>query len=293
MSKDRKAGQLQDRKVSGKMIESIAAKLYHLDKRRNTTAVVAIALSAMMVVVVFSTIMSITTLTRRNQQMTFGSQAEGVYMYCPNVYWSELLRNSGYFDEVTYAVYMGTYETDTAQETGNYILYTDETTAGWNFNEVTEGRWPQRDGEIVVDERFVENHGGDVHVGDVIPIKLITAAQEVEQDAVVCGICTANDALDEARVYVSEAFFVRDYSGFRLETYCRFEKGKYTDEDLESILNEVLSREYEARGLVYRKWEPLTAINPAAGGGLSVGAMALLGGMISLTMICAGLMVYT
>ena len=293
MSKDRKTGELQGRKVSGKMIKSMASKLYHLDKRRNTTAIVAIALSAMMVVVVFSTIMSITTLTRRNQQMTFGSQAEGVYMYCPNVYWSELLRNSGYFDEVTYAVYMGTYETDAALETGNYILYTDETTAGWNFNEVTEGRWPQRDGEIVVDERFVENHGGDVHVGDVITIKLITAAQEVEQDAVICGICTANDALDEARVYVSEAFFVRDYSGFRLETYCRFEKGKYTDEDLDSILNEVLSREYEARGLVYRKWEPLTAINPAAGGGLSVGAMVLLGGMISLTMICAGLMVYT
>ncbi|MBD5444485.1 MAG: hypothetical protein HDR29_02925, partial [Lachnospiraceae bacterium] len=172
-------------------------------------------------------------------------------------------------------------------------LYTDEKTAGWNFNEVTEGRWPQRDGEIVVDKRFVENHGGNVHVGDVIPIKLMTAAQEVEQDAVVCGICTANDALDEARIYVSEEFFVRDYSGFRLETYCRFENGKYTGEDLAGILNEVLSREYEARGLVYQKWEPLTAINPAAGDKMSAGTMALLAGLITLTIICAGLMVYT
>ncbi|MDE6664161.1 MAG: ABC transporter permease [Lachnospiraceae bacterium] len=293
MSKDSKANWLQERKVSGRMIKSIASKLYHADSRRNITAIVAIALSAMLVVVAFSTIMSITTLTRRNQQMTFGSQAEGVYMYCPSVYWPELLRESGYFDDVTYAVYMGTYETDMAQEGGNYFLYTDERTAGWNFNEVTEGRWPQRDGEIVVDERFVENHDGNVHVGDVIPIKLIMAAQEVEQDVVVCGICTANDALDEARIYVSEEFFVRDYSGFRLETYCRFENGKYTDEDLAGILNEVLSREYEARGLVYQKWEPLTAINPAAGDKLSAGTMALLSGLITLTIICAGLMVYT
>lgn len=293
MSKDSKANWLQEWKVSKRMIKSIASKLYHADRRRNITAIVAIALSAMLVVVAFSTIISITTLTRRNQQMTFGSQAEGVYMYCPSVYWPELLRDSGYFDDVTYVVYMGTYETGMAQESGNYFLYTDEKTAGWNFNEVTEGRWPQRDGEIVVDERFVENHGRNVHVGDVISIKLITAAQEVEQDAVVCGICTANDALDEARVYVSEEFFVKDYSGFRLETYCRFENGKYTGEDLENILNEVLSREYEARGLVYQKWEPLTAINPAAGDKLSAGTMALLGGLITLTMICAGLMVYT
>lgn len=294
MSKDKETSWIQERKVSGKMIKNIASKLYHADRRRNITAIVAIALSAMMVVVVFSTIMSITTLTRRNQQMMFGSQAEGVYMYCPNTYWPEFLRDSGYFDEVTYAVYMGRYETDREEKTGNLLLYTDEKTAGWKFNEMIEGRWPQKDGEIVVDERFIENHGGDVQVGDVIRIRLTTAVQEVEQDAVVCGICTANDALDEARVYVSEAFFRSDKSALRLETHCRFENGKYTDEDLENILHEILAREYEKRGLTYDlKYETLIVINPAAGDKLSAGAMALLGGLVLITVICAGLMVYT
>ena len=293
MSKDRKTSRIQEWKVSRRMIKNVASNMYHSDRRRNITAIVAIALSAMMVVMVFSTIMSITTLTRRNRQMMFGSQAEGVYMFCPNVYWPELLRDSGYFDEVTYVVYMGNYETDMAPETGNCLIYTDEKTAGWNFNEVIEGRWPQKDGEIAVDEHFVENHGGDVHVGDVIHIRMITAVKEVEQDAMVSGICTANDELNEARVYVSEEFFIGNPSGSNLLTYCRFENGKYTGEDLEKILNEVLSREYEARGLVFRKWEPLTAINPAAGDKLSMGAMALLGGLVSVTVICAGLMVYT
>ncbi len=290
MSKDKVISWIQERKVSGRMVKNISSKLYHADRRRNITAIVAIALSAMMVVMVFSTIISITTLTRHNQQMMFGSQAEAIYMYCPNVYWPELLRDSGYFDEVTYAVYMGT---DMAQENGNCFLYTDEKTAGWNFNEVMEGRWPQKDGEIAVDEHFVENHGGDVHVGDIIHIRLSTAEQEVEQDAVVSGICTANDELNEARVYVSEEFFISNPSGFNLQTYCRFENGKYTNEDLENILNEVLSREYEARGLAFRKWEPLTVINPAAGDKLSTGAMVLLGGLVLITMVCAGLMVYT
>ena len=157
-----------------------------------------------------------------------------------------------------------------------------------------EGRWPQKNGEIAVDEHFIENYGGDVHVGDIIHIRLITAEQEVEQDAVVCGICTANVALDEARVYVSEEFFISDYSGSRLQTYCRFENGKYTGEDLEIILHEVLSQEYEARGLTYDiKYDTIAVINPAAGDELSMGAMALLVGLVSLTIICAGLMVYT
>lgn len=123
MSKDRKTSWLQERKVSEAMIKNIASKLYHADRRRNITAIVAIALSAMMVVVVFSTIMSITTLTRRSRQMMFGSQAEGAYPLCANLYWPELLRDSGYFDETSYVVYIGTYETDMSEKTGNDMTY--------------------------------------------------------------------------------------------------------------------------------------------------------------------------
>ncbi len=292
MNKDSKTSRIQERKVSDRMIRNIASKLYHADRRRNITAIVAIALSAMMVVVVFSTIISITTLTRRNQQMLFGSQAEGAY-FLSNDIWYELLRDSGCFDEVTYVVYMGTYETDMSPSTGDCLIYTDEKTAGWNFNEVVEGRWPQKDGEIAVDEHFVESHGGDVHVGDVIQIRLRTVEQEVEQDAVVSGICTANDELDEARVYVSEEFFISYLCSYKVQTYCRFENGKYTSEDLENILQESVSRECERRGLEPWKCETLAMVNPAADDKLSVGMTALLGGLVLITVICAGLMVYT
>lgn len=87
MNKDSKTSRIQERKVSDRMIRNIASKLYHADRRRNITAIVAIALSAMMVVVVFSTIISITTLTRRNQQMLFGSQAEGAYFLSNDIWY--------------------------------------------------------------------------------------------------------------------------------------------------------------------------------------------------------------
>lgn len=281
MSKDRKTSWILERKVSGRMIKNIASKMYRSDRRRNITAIVAIALSAMLVVLVFSTIMSITALARRNQQMVFGSQAESVYMFA-NMYWFEQLRDSGYFDEISYALYMGYYETDIAEKSRNVILYTDEKTAAWNFNEVLDGRWPLKDGEIVVDELFIENYDKEIHVGDTVPIKIKTKIQEVEQDAVVCGICTANEALDEARVYVSEEFFMSDMSGYEMRIYCRSENGKYTDEDLINILQGIVP-DADATALV----NPVTSDKPGAG------AMALLGGLIALTVICASLMVYT
>ena len=267
--------------VSNRMLRNLSSKLYHSDKRRNITAIVAIALSAMLIITVLSTILSVTSLARHHFQMMFGTQAEGVYMNT-SLEWFEELRDSGHFDEVAMVARMGYYETETSAGDDNVILYAEEKTAGWNFNEMLEGRWPKKDGEIVVDEHFVQNHGGNLHVGDTVQIKLKTTFYETDGEAFICGICTANDAMKEARVYVSEEFFGKDESGYGLQTYCRFEGGKYTDEDLINFL-----RESEPEAKV------TAAVNPTAVDKPGVGAMALLGGLIVVTVICAGLMIYT
>ena len=51
MSKASTTRRSQERKASGRMMRNIASKLYPADKRRNVTAIVAIAWSAMMVVI--------------------------------------------------------------------------------------------------------------------------------------------------------------------------------------------------------------------------------------------------
>lgn len=109
---------------------------------------------------------------------------------------------------------MGYYETDSAAGDAHRIYSTDEETASWNFNELREGRWPEAEDEIVVDERFVRENGGTVRVGDSVPVLLKTAAHEYRKDALICGICACNEELDEARIYVSEAFLNKDLSGF-------------------------------------------------------------------------------
>lgn len=270
-----------EKKVSDRMIKNLAAKLYHADRRRNITAIAAIVLSSMLIILSLSTIMSIETAMRRSQQMLIGTKAEGMYINI-SYNWFEALRDKGHFDAISTVLHMGNYETASSAGERNVILFTDEETASWNFNELLEGRWPEAENEIVVDEHFVQNQGGELKVGDTVPILLQTAANEYRQDVVICGICACNEELEEARIYVSEAFERKDMSGFGLWSYCRFEKGRYTDEDLKNFLLEV------------NPYAGTTAlVNPAAGEKPSTGYIALIGGLIVLSVFCAGLMIYT
>lgn len=270
-----------EKKVSDNVIKRLADKLYHADKRRNTTAIAAIVLSSMLIILSLSIIMSIEAAMRRSQQMIFGTQAEGMYINI-SYNWFEALRDRGHFDAISIVLHMGNYETDSSAGERNVILFTDQETASWNFNGLLEGRWPEAENEIAVDEHFVQDYGGELKVGDPVSILLKTAANEYRQDMVICGICACNEELDEARIYVSEAFERKDMSGYGLWAYCRFEKGRYTDEDLKNFLLDVNPHA-----------GTLAMVNPAAGGKPRAGYMGLIGGLIVLSVVCAGLMIYT
>lgn len=272
---------IAEKKVSDSMIRRLATNLYHADKRRNITAIAAIALSSMLIIMAFSAILSIEAAMRRSRQMLIGTKAEGVYQFL-SYNWFEALRDSGHFDAMSMVFHLGYYETAASSGNENKILSTDEETASWNFNELLEGRWAKELNEIVVDARFVRENGGAIRVGDSVPILLKTAAHEYRQDVVICGICACNEEQDEARIYVSEAFERKDKSGFGMQSFCRFEKGRYTDEDLKQFLHEV---------------QPLAEcnafVNPSAGDLPEPGYLKLIAGLIGLTVVCAGLMIYT
>ncbi len=270
-----------EKKVSDGMIRRLASNLYHADKRRNVTAIAAIALSSMLIIMALSAILSIEAAMRRSRQMLIGTKAEGVYMFL-SYNWFEALRDSGHFDAMSMVFHLGYYETAASTGDTHRIYSTDEETASWNFNELLEGSWPGELDEIVVDARFVRENGGGIKVGDSVPIVLQTGLHEYRQDMVICGICACNEELEEARIYVSKAFLDKDLSGFGQQAFCRFEKGKYTDEDLINFLHEV---------------QPLADcnafVNPSAGDWPEPGYLRLIAGLIGLTAVCAALMIYT
>lgn len=272
---------ISEKKVSDRMIRRLAANLYHADKRRNITAIAAIALSSMLIIMALSSILSIEAAMRRSRQMLIGTKAEGVYMFL-SYNWFEALRDSGHFDAISMVFHMGYYETASSTGDEHRIYSTDEETASWNFNELRAGRWAKESNEIVVDERFVRENGGAIEVGDRFPIFLKTGLHQYRQDMVISGICACNEELDETRIYVSEAFVNQDLSGFGQQAFCRFEKGRYTDEDLKNFLHEV---------------QPLADcnafVNPSAGDFPEPGYLKLIVGLIGLTVVCAALMIYT
>lgn len=272
---------IAEKKVSAGMISRLASNLYHADRRRNITAIAAIALSSMLIIMALSAVLSIEAAMRRSRQMLIGTKAEGVYTFL-SYNWFEALRDSGHFDAMSMVFHLGYYETASAAGDAHRIYSTDAETASWNFNGLLEGRWAENLNEIVVDARFVRENGGGIRVGDRVPIVLKTGNHEYRQEMEICGICACNEELDEARIYVSEAFLNQDLSGFGQQAFCRFEKGRYTDEDLKDFLHEV---------------QPLADcnafVNPSAGDRPEPGYLKLIAGLIGLTAVCAALMIYT
>ncbi len=270
-----------EKKVSGGMVRRLASNLYHADRRRNITAIAAIALSSMLIIMALSAILSIEAAMRRSRQMLIGTKAEGVYTFL-SYNWFEALRDSGHFDAMSMVFHLGWYETASATGDEHRIYSTDAETASWNFNELLEGSWAENVNEIVVDARFVQENGGAIKVGDTFPITLKTGLHEYRQDMVICGICACNEALDETRIYVSKAFLDKDLSGFGQQAFCRFEKGRYTDEDLKNFLREV------------NPYADCNAfVNSSAGDRPEPGYLKLIVGLIGLTAVCAALMIYT
>lgn len=84
---------VDEKKVSRRMVKNLASKLYHADRRRNITAIAAIALSSMLIIMALSAILSIESAMRRSRQMLVGTKAEGVYTFL-SYNWFEALRDS-------------------------------------------------------------------------------------------------------------------------------------------------------------------------------------------------------
>ncbi len=272
----------EERKVSNRALKILSARLYRADRRRNLTAAAAVAMSAMLVIVVLSTILTVSELVKRQKQMLLGTQAEGVYFHV-NGHLHDLLKGSGYFDDVRFVIQLGTWKTDASAGNANVFYYAEEETAEWNFNQLEEGSWPVEMDEIVVDRSFVEENGGSIRVGSRIPVTFTTISSEEKVDSVVTGICGTNDVLGENRIYISENYARSGIGGYSMNVYCRFEPGKYTDEKLEEILrnsDDIVSQ--------------VNAVaNPNAGNRPGAGTLALVAGLSILASACAGLMVYT
>lgn len=289
--------QREERKISGRALRHLSSKLYGEDRRRNLTAAAAVAMSTMLVIVALSTILTASAQMRRQRQMLLGTQAEGIYFYINGMAY-HALKNSECFDDVRLVSKLGTWETDVSKGSINTLYYAEEETAGWNFNVLEEGHWPSDIDEIVVDRNFVEANGGDIRVGSRIQIILKVFSGETKKEVVVTGICAANDALEENRIYVTETLGREimedvntrspeesiDAGGYYRIVYCRFEPGKYTSEELKEILEEAIGISKENINAV---------VTPNAGNHLAAGALVLVVCLSALVSVCAGLMVYT
>lgn len=181
----------------------LSNKFYKKNRTRNLTAVIAIALAAMLTVILFSVTETVKSAINDERSKMTGSMSEGFFPYANSEQY-EAIKNIGLFGEIKSIRIEGTYRISDDLSKGSYIYASDEETARLAYNDITEGDWPSDENEIAVPDRWEELVGEKASVGDRFKLYFVTDGSSIEKECLVSGIYKANPFSKDNPIYVSE-----------------------------------------------------------------------------------------
>lgn len=207
---------MNKRKKSFQSICKIAWRIYRTNKKRNIAIISAISMMILFLMAVFTTADSMSAMLRQRNLKTFGTVAEGQYVGVTKEQYEKLCLSTE-FTDISYKVHLGFVSGDAGIKTE--LSYAPKVAAQWCFNELSEGKWPAKKDEIVVDEIYASHRG--IEIGDIIEIAIDINDNTVRNEFMVTGICQGNWVLGVSNLYVSEAFWQNTGTG-TMTVYCRF-----------------------------------------------------------------------
>lgn len=219
---------MKQNKVATQMIKNLSKKTGEKNKNRNRIVAIAIVLTTVMMTIVFTTALSLKSYFYQQSLKEIGTFAEASYKSI-SLDEYETLVQSGWFDDISYTVFVGS---GAAPSFSNHVVefrYTEDKAAKWNFCELSTGHLPREKNEIVIDNLFMEYMGKEYQVGDTISVDLVIAQQTINREFVVSGIFTGNNVLGVSMAYVSYIFAQEEidnaeisYDGL-VDAFCRLD----------------------------------------------------------------------
>ena len=192
-------------KIATQMIKNLSKKTGEKNKYRNRIVAIAIVLTTMMMTIVFTSALSLKYYFYQQSLKEIGTCAEASYKSI-SLDEYENLAQSGWFDDISYTVFVGNGASSSFADHIVEFRYTEEKAAKWNFCELKTGHFPREKNEIVIDNLFMEYMGKEYQVGDTISVDLVINQQTINYKFVISGIFTGNKVLGVSMAYVSNIF---------------------------------------------------------------------------------------
>lgn len=166
------------------IITKLSKRSFHKNRTRNTTAILAIALTAFLFTSVIALAFGVRSSMTLSLQMEKGSKADGEISHMTEEQFRELI-NSDFIERAGCRQYVGyiTNATGHAIE----INYADAVQQELTFCTPTHGAAPQAANEIATTDIALKALGADAEIGTIVPIEFQLRGQSYHFEMVVSG----------------------------------------------------------------------------------------------------------
>lgn len=194
----------------------------------------AIVLTTVLLTTTFTIALTMSQMLKVQSTKEIGTIAEASYKDISLEAYDKLSL-SGAFNDISYSIYVG--EADYG-DVKSEIRYIEEKAAKWNFCELSEGRFPESEKEILIDNLFIQYIGGSYKLGDTISLMIRIGDTIVEKELEICGFYEGNQILGVPFNYVSKEFVddvvygireqqewlkLEEYSNGKVDAFCRLD----------------------------------------------------------------------
>ncbi len=233
-----------------KAIANLSSKSFKANKTRNTVAIMAIALTALLFTSLFTmgsgTVESIQQATMRQS----GGDGHAVLKYITDEQFNKV-KDHPLIEEIAYArMLCDKVENENLLKRHSEFWYYDDTALKLGFCEPTTGHRPEKENEVIADTKTLELLGVPLELGAPITLELEIRGETVTREFVLCGWWDSDPAFNVGQIFASRAYvdahpdelqntYRTDYSlSGAINAYMMFENSLNLEEKLETVIKD-------------------------------------------------------
>lgn len=212
-----------------KIIKKLSIKSFQASRMRNTIAVMAIALTALLFTALFTVGSGIVENFQRQTMRQAGGDGMGVLKYITDEEY-EHIKNHRLIKEISYnRILSSSVDNEELLKRHGEFYYMDDTAMKLGFCEPTAGRKPQMENEIIMDTKTMQLLGAEQEIGAPVTLKLTVHGQQVTRDFVISGWWEADPVFNVSIMVTSRAYV----DAHQEELYSSYEE----DYDMTGVIN--------------------------------------------------------
>lgn len=238
-------------KVNNKRaIKNLSDKSFRASRGRNTIAVLAIALTALLFTVLFTIGSGVVENFQRQTMRQAGGDGMGVLKYISDEEY-ENIKDHKLIEEISYnRILSESVDNEELLKRHGEFYYMDDTAMKLGFCEPTTGRKPQAENEIMMDTKAMRLLGVKEEIGAPVTLKLTVHGKPVSRDFVLSGWWEADPVFNISILVASRAYMDAHldelYNSYRednnmtgvINSYVMFRNSFGLEKKLERIITE-------------------------------------------------------